>query len=177
MTRPVVGHLRRSELIHGADHRLVPSDTFDAKDTIGSGYPVTPDGLSRYLDSLIGSSLKTAPVHLYLIPVGHQIELPEFPPSNLHFDIDQDHQVAAASLAVWDKNDNVRQWMTVGDVGRDDVLLTQDASNAEVKRFPPESLVSIPQLRELVIQWAFDDFLPPTAARWRVASEREVGWF
>jgi hypothetical protein len=85
--------------------------------------------------------------------------------------------VAAASLAVWGKDDDVRQWMTVGDAGRDDVLLTQDASNADLKRFPPESFISIAQLRDVVIQWAFDDLLPPPAARWRPASEREVGWF
>lgn len=156
---------------------LVPSDTFEVKDTIGDGYPVTPEGLSRYLDNLISSAVKTSPVHLYLIPVGYRIELPEFPPSNLHFDIDQEHRVAAASLAVWDKHDDVRQWMTVGDAGRDDVLLTQDASNPDVKRFPSESFVSIPQLRQLVVQWAFDDLLPPAAAQWRPTSEREVGWF
>jgi hypothetical protein len=76
----------------------------------------------------VGSAMKTAPVHLYLIPVGRRIELPEFPPSNVHFDIDQDHQVAAASLAVWDKDDDVRQWMTVGDVGRDTNYSTAPSS-------------------------------------------------
>lgn len=177
MTPLTAGYLRRSELMHGDSRRLVSSDTFEVKDTIGGDYPVSPDGLSRFLDSLIDSPVKTAPVHLYLIPAGHRIELPEFPPSNLHFDIDQDHQVAAASLAVWGKDDEVRQWMTVGDAGRDDVLLTQDASNADLKRFPPESFISIAQLRDVVIQWAFDDLLPPPAARWRPASEREVGWF
>lgn len=29
--------------------------------------------------------------------------------------------VAAASLAVWDKDDEIHQWMALGDAGRDDV--------------------------------------------------------
>lgn len=177
MTTLTAGHLRRSDLVHAADHKLVPSDTFEAKDTIGGGYPVTPTGLSSLLDSLIHSPAKTAPVHLYLIPVGHRIELPEFPPSNLHFDLDPDHGVGAASLVTWDKDDEVRQWMTVGDAGRGDVLLTQDASNADLKRFPPESFITIPQLRQVLIEWAFGDLLPPAAVRWRQTTEREVGWF
>ncbi len=146
MTTLVAGHLRRSDLVHAADHELVPSDTFEAKDTISGGYPVTPDGLSSLLDSLIHSPAKTSPMHLYLIPVGHRIELPEFPPSNLHFDLDPDHEVGAASLATWDKDDEVRQWMTVGDAGRSDVLLTQDPSNAEQKRCRP-----------LNVRWAGSD--------------------
>lgn len=177
MTPPDVRHVRRSELIYGSDYRLVPSDTFEAKDTIGGDYPVSPDGLSQYLDDLISSPVKTNPVHLYLIPTGHKIDLPEFPPSNLHFDVDQEHQVAAASLVVWDKDDEIHQWMTLGDAGRDDVLLTQDAANPGVKRFPADSFISIPQLRLLVHQWAFGDMFPPPGARWRAASEREVGWF
>lgn len=176
MTSRNIRHVLTSELIHGSDHRLVPSDAFEAKDTIGRNHAVTPDGLSHYLDDLISSPVKTNPVHLYLVPIGHKIDLPEFPPSNLHFDIDQQHQVGAASLAVWDKDDEVHQWMTLGEAGRDDILLTQDAANPIVKRFPPESFISIPQLRLLVRQWAFGDTFPPPAAQWRPTSEHEVGW-
>jgi hypothetical protein len=177
MTPPDVRHVRGSELIYGSDHRLVPSDAFEVKDTIGGNYPVTPNGLSQFLDDLINSPVETNPVHLYLVPVGHKIDLPEFPPSNLHFDIDREHQVAAASLAIWDKDDEIHQWMTLGDAGRDDVLLTQDAANPDVKRFPSDSFISVLQLRLLVPQWAFSDILPPPAAQGRPASEREVGWF
>jgi hypothetical protein len=61
MTPPDVRHVRGSELIYGSDHRLVPSDAFEVKDTIGGNYPVTPDGLSQFLDDLINSPVETNP--------------------------------------------------------------------------------------------------------------------
>ena len=44
MTPSVTGQVHRSDLIHGADHQLVPSDTFEVKDTIGRlpGHPRRP---------------------------------------------------------------------------------------------------------------------------------------
>lgn len=116
-------------------------------------------------------------MHLYPVPVGRRIELPEFPPGNLHFDLDRAHGVAAATLLAWDRWNNVRQWMSSGDAGRDGVLLTQDAADLNVKTFPIGAFISISQPRELVVQWSFADLLPPRAVRWRSASEREAGWF
>lgn len=46
------------------------------------------------LNDLAGSPVATDPVHLYLVPVGRAIVLPEVPPSNPHFALDQKHQVA-----------------------------------------------------------------------------------
>ncbi|HWE90702.1 MAG TPA: hypothetical protein VG317_14680 [Pseudonocardiaceae bacterium] len=176
MTTLVAGHLRRSDLAHGADEELVPSDTFHVTPLIGGGYPVTADGLARFVDSLARSAAKRGPVHWYLIPTIHRIDLPELPSANLHFDVDPERRVAAASLAIRDRDDEIHQWMTVGHAGSPEVLLTQDGSNADQKRFPPESLITVPQLRDVVVQWAFGDTLPPPAVNWRMASEREVGW-
>lgn len=39
--------------------------------------------------------------------------------------------------------------------------LTHDSWNPDDKRFPPESFVTIDELRDVVRQWAFGDVLPP----------------
>jgi hypothetical protein len=41
--------------------------------------------------------------------------------------------------------------------------------------FPPESFITIPELRKVVTQWAFGDVVPPPAARW--IDMPSVGWF
>ncbi|HEX7661884.1 MAG TPA: hypothetical protein VF444_20645 [Pseudonocardiaceae bacterium] len=170
------GSLLRADLAYGAEHVLVPSDTFDAEHVIAGEYPATRAGLTRFVDDLARAVVRRGPVHLYLIPAGHRIELPELPAANLHFDLDPEQGVAAASLAVQDRDGEIHQWMTVGTAGRDDVLLTQDAWNADVKRFPSAAFITVAQLRDVVLQWAFGDILPPPAVPWRAASEREVGW-
>lgn len=173
MTTLDAGRLRRSDLVFAADHTLVPSDQFEVRSTICGGYPATEDGLSRLVRDMAHSPVPTSTVHVYLVPDGHPIELPQFPPSNLHFDIDQEHQVAAASLVVWDRDDEIHQWVSVGEQGRADVVLSEDP---EAKRYPPESFITVPQLQEVVLQWAFGEIIPPPAIQWREAAEREVGW-
>ena len=75
-----------------------------------------------------------------------------------------------------DKDGDIHQWMTEGDAGRDDVFLTHDSWNPKERQFPPESFITVAQLREAVAQWAFGDVFPPPAVRWRAATEDEVGW-
>ncbi|HEY0449067.1 hypothetical protein, partial [Actinophytocola sp.] len=100
----------------------------------------------------------------------------EFLPSSLYFDIDQAHEVAAAALLVVDANGDSYQWLTQGDLGRDDVVLIMDPYNPEYARFPKESAISVALLHDAAAQWAFGDELPPAASSWRPATEDEVGW-
>jgi hypothetical protein len=41
--------------------------------------------------------------------------------------------------------------------------------------FPPESYVSLAQLREVVVEWAFGEVVPPGSVRWSAVSD--VTWF
>lgn len=41
--------------------------------------------------------------------------------------------------------------------------------------FPPESFITVAQLRQVVLEWAFDEVQPPEAAKWTDAPG--VGWF
>jgi hypothetical protein len=40
---------------------------------------------------------------------------------------------------------------------------------------PPESFITVDQLRGVLDQWAFGETLPPPAVRW--VSVPDVGWF
>jgi hypothetical protein len=37
--------------------------------------------------------------------------------------------------------------------------------------------VTIAELREVVLQWAFGDVLPPPAVQWVTVPHESVGWF
>lgn len=180
MTRSTEHRFRRSDLAHGADHVLVPSATFgdDSGSTFAAKF-VTDSALSAFLDMAVQYPGKTSTVTMFLRPRGYKpppSAPPEFLPSSLYFDVDQASGMAAAALLIIDANGRSHQWLSRGELGRDDVILVMDPHNPEYARFPHESFISVSTLRDVVIEWAFGDVLPPTAVTWRRATEDEVSW-
>lgn len=168
--------VRRSDLIHADTHRLTASGVFQFQ---GATYSVafrSEPGLRECLDTMVSMRRKPGTPRLYLDAKGYEPDGPEWPPSNLRFDFDREHDVAAAVLLALDKHNEIHTWMTRGDAGRNDVMLTHDSWNPAERRFPPESFITIAQLEELVVQWAFGDVLPPPAAEWAVEPHDQVGW-
>lgn len=180
MTRSTENRFRRADLAHGSDHVLVPNATF--RDDTGSSFTATfgtKAALHAFLDMASRYPGKTSTVTMFLKPRGYKPEPsapPEFLPSSLYFDLDQASGIAAAALLLVDANGMSHQWLTQGALGRDDVILVADPYNPEYATFPQESFLPFPRLRDALIQWAFDDELPPTAVGWRPATEDEVGW-
>lgn len=133
------------------------------------------DELGRFLDFLLADPHKPATSRLYL----HENVVPHRPErdlSNLRFQFDPARQVAAAVMVVVDRDANrVLSWMTRGDAGRDDVVLSHDSSGGAAMVFPPESFITLGELRQVVLGWAFDDAQPPPVAKWVDAPG--VGWF
>lgn len=144
----------------------------------GSSYEATFGSeaeLGRFLDFVLASPVKPATTRLYL----HPDEVPTRPEhqiSNLRFQFDPAHQVAAAVLLVIDRNHHrLLSWRTVGDAGRPDVVLAHDSWNEHETRFPSESFVTVVQLRSAIMEWAFDDVVPPSVMSW--ADITGVDWF
>jgi hypothetical protein len=132
--------------------------------------------LRRFMDFLLASPAKPATSRLYL----HQSATPVRPEhylSNLRFQFDAEHDVAAAAVLLIDRNhdDELLAWMTRGASGRPDVALAHDSWNEDETLFPSESYISLTQLREVIAQWAFGEFVPPAAAQWTAVSD--VTWF
>jgi hypothetical protein len=144
----------------------------------GSSYEATFAGeaeLARFLDFVLASPVKPATTRLYLHPDEVPIR-PERQVSNLRFQFDPEHQVAAAVLLVIDRSHHqLHSWRTVGDAGRPDVVLAHDSWNEHETRLPPESFITIPRLRAAVMEWAFGNEVPPSAASW--ADVAGVDWF
>lgn len=180
MTRSTEHRFRRADLAHGADHLLVPSATF--RDDAGSSFVATfgaEAALRTFLDMVLGYPGKTTTVTMFLKPRGYKpppSAPPEFLPSSLYFDVDQASGTAAGALLLTDTTGLSHQWLTQGDLGRDDVVLVMDPHNPEYATFPRQTFVPAHMLREAAIQWAFGDSLPPAATTWRQATEAEVGW-
>jgi hypothetical protein len=177
MTSGVEDQVRRSDLAHAATHQLDASGVFQFS---GATYSVrfkSTSGLLTCLDVMMSFPRKPSTPRLHLSARGYESPEPEWPPSNLRFDFDREHGVAAAVLLALDKHNGIYQWMTRGDAGRDDVFLTHDSWNPDERRFPPAAFITIDQLREVLVQWAFGDVLPPPAVDWVVESQEEVGWF
>lgn len=128
------------------------------------------------MDFLLASPARPATSRLYL----HQSVTPVRPEhhlSNLRFQFDAEHDVAAAVVLLIDRNhdDNLLAWMTHGDTRQADHTLAHDSWNEGETLFPPESYISLAQLREVVAQWAFGEFVPPAATQWSAVSD--VTWF
>jgi hypothetical protein len=178
VTRSTGNRFRRDELAHGADHLLVPTGTF--RDEAGSMFRATlrtETALAAFLDLVFTFPGATSTVTLFLKPRGYRPSAaPEFVPSCLYFDVDQKSQIAAAALLLIDTAGRSHQWCSVGDAGRDDLVLVMDPENPEYAVFPPESFIPLGGLRDAIPQWAFGDEFPPPALHWRPATENEVGW-
>jgi hypothetical protein len=132
--------------------------------------------LRRFVDFLMASPIKPATSRLYL----HQSVTPVRPEhylSNLRFQFDAENDVAAAVVLLIDRNhdDELLAWTTRGDAGRPDVTLAHDSWNEDETLFPPESYISLAQLREVVANWAYGELVPPEAVQWSAVSD--VTWF
>jgi len=172
------GGVRRADLVHSAEYPLVVSGTFVVGGSEFTAHIADEDGLSCFLAAVTRSPVATWTVRMFLKPQGYRPprSLPiELPPSSLYFDVDQEHQVAAAGLLVSTDDGNAHQWMTRGAAGRDDVVLVQDPFNPEHSHFPQNSFITVGELRDAVFQWAFADVLT-AATSWRPASEWDVRW-
>jgi hypothetical protein len=105
------------------------------------------------------------------------LEVPEFPPSNLHFGVDQEHGVAAVALLAFDRDRRSHQWLPRGNAWRPGMAaLAMDPTIPDDTPFPADAYVTIDELREIVTGWAWDADLPPSGVAWRAATEREVRW-
>lgn len=134
--------------------------------------------LRKFLDFLFESSGKPATSRLYRHKNIHPRK-PEHYLSNLRFQFDAERGVAAAVIVVFDEDEegNVSRfsWMTRGDAACDGVVLAHDSWNQHETMFPPESYVTIDQLRDVVLEWAFGERVLPSGVEWLPAPE--VGWF
>lgn len=155
-------------------HSWVVSGVFQGSATY-TGEFHDRDELGRFLDFLLADPHQPATSRLYLherlVPRRSELDL-----SNLRFQFDPALQVAAAVMVVVDRNANkVLSWMTRGDAGRDDVVLSHDSWGSAAMVFPPESFITVGQLRQVVLEWAFDEVQPPPEVKWVAAPD--VGWF
>ena len=180
MTGSTGERFRRGDLAHGADHILVPSATF--RDDAGSSFSATfgtEPALHAFLDMVLRYPGTISTVTMVLKPRGYKpgpSAPPEFVPSSLYFDIDGARMIAAAALLVYSASGESHQWLTQGDLDTDDVALIMDPYNPEHAKFPTDSYFPGALLRNVAVQWAFGDDLPPAATHWRPAPEDEVGW-
>ena len=177
MTIGVDDMVRRSDLAHADTHAIAASGVFQFSGATYSVQFKSESGLLECLDIMMSMPRKPATPRLYLQAQGYKGDGPEWPPSNLRFDFDTEHGVAAAVCLVLDKHNEIHTWMTRGDAGQEGVVLTHDSWNPDERRFPFGSLITIDQLRDLVVQWAFGDALPPPAVQWAIEPHEEVGWF
>jgi hypothetical protein len=172
-----VNPLRRSDLYYAAEYDFTVSGVFQFADSV---YTIQFDddaGLTRWFDAMLSFPEMTGTPRLHLRPANYEGDRPEWPLSNLRFDIDRGHGVAAAVLLALDKAEVSHTWMTRGSAAQSGVELTHDSWNPDDKRFPPESFVTIDELRDVVRQWAFGDVLPPPVVPWVTVPHESVGWF
>ncbi len=179
MTIMVDGHLRRTDLAH-ADEPLFPSASFDLRHASISMKIQDSEGLSFLLDTVLAAGAGPTTVSMYLTPRNYRPEalaLPEFPPSNLYFSVDQEHGVAAVALLAFDRDQHSHQWLPCGNAWRPGIAaLAMDPASPDDTPFPLDAYVTIGQLREIVPAWAWGRELPPAGVGWRRATEREVRW-
>ncbi len=162
--------LHRTELAAPGGRRLEPSGVFHTR---GAVYTVTfesPDGLATFLDLYLAEADDTKVARLHLTPQGTGL-----PAANLRFQLSHAHRVAAAVLIAMDADGRSHSWMTHGDAGRPDVALAHDNWHPVETALPPESFITLAELRTVLRQWAFGETLPPPAVGW--VSVRDVGWF
>jgi hypothetical protein len=136
MIRGVQDVVRRGDLVHPDKYEIAASGVFQFDDATFSVKFKSESGLLDCLDMMMSRPDKPEKPRLYLEAMGYTPPTPEWPPSNLRFDYDREHNVAAAVLLALDKNNEIHTWMTRGDTGGDDVLLTHDSWNPKGAAFP-----------------------------------------
>ena len=168
MTEPDVLH--RTELAAPGGRRLEASGVFHLW---GATYTVTfetPAGLGTFLGLYLAEADDTKVARCHLTPQGTGL-----PAANLRFQLNHAHRVAAAVLIAMDADGRSHSWMTHGEAGAANVVLAHDTWNPLETALPPESFITVDQLRTVLGQWAFGETLPPPAVPWR--SVRDIGWF
>lgn len=173
MTEPLSG-LHRTELAVSGGRPLEATGVFHLR---GAVYTVTfesREALETFLDLYLSGADDTKVARLHLTPQGTGL-----PAANLRFQLNLAHQVAAAVLIAMDADGRSHSWMTRGDgardARRDGVVLAHDTWHPDETALPPESFITVAQLRTALVQWAFGETLPPPAVGW--ISVRDVGWF
>ena len=164
MTVDTDGQVRRSDLVHAADYPLVVTGKYAVGRSEFTAHIADEDGLTAFLAAITRSPLATSPVRMFLMSEGYRPAKPlsiELPPSALYFDVDQEHQVAAAGVLVATTDGASSQWRTQGEARVDGVTLAQDPHNPEFTPFPTESFITVQQLRDAVFEWAFGGVIRP----------------
>jgi hypothetical protein len=162
--------LHRTELAAPGGRRLEASGVFHLRGAVYTVTFETPAGLDTFLDLYLAEADDTKVARLHLTPQGTGL-----PCANLRFQLSRAHQVAAAVLIAMDDEGRSHSWMSHGEAGPASVALAHDSWHPVETALPPESFLSVIQLRTVLTQWAFGETLPPPAVRW--LSVRDVGWF
>src|ERR1044072_2185195 len=176
MTKSGDGPLRKSDLYYSDRYQLRTSGIFQFPDATYQVAFTTEAGVVRCLDTMFACPEKSATPRLGFWPENYHDKRPRWPICALRFDYDTEHQVGAAVLLALDKDTTSHAWMTRGGAGRDDVFLTHDTWTPDERRFPPESFITLDELKVVVAQWAFGDELPPPAVTWDHADHQVIGW-
>lgn len=170
MTTTIRSGLLKADL-HGPEHRQLECSGFFYLNGARYGVTFTDEhGVATFLDLYLTEGDDQVVARMYLKYQGE-----DFPVGNLRFQFNAEHQVAAAVIQAVDKEQNLYSFMTRGDASRSDVILAHDSWNPNETIMPPESFITVPQLRDVVTQWVTQDKLPPPAVPWTAVSE--VGWF
>lgn len=161
--------LARVDLAGPDDRHLQASGVFYLR---GAVHNVTFDSADAVVTllGLLESEGDDTMVHgLYLTPQGEPT-----PSANLRFQFNHKRQVAAAVLVALDRQRRLYSWRTAGTAGRSDVTLVHDAWNPGETVLPPESFLTVPELRPAVVEFAMADVLPPLSIEW--VTVPDVGW-
>lgn len=178
MTATVGHQLSWSELVRHSGLERCDWHVAGVFDTGAGSYTTTfhtRAELARFLDFLLASPGKPATSRLYRRASVYPFQ-PEHDLSNLRFQFDREHDVAAAVLLAYDREDDrLYQWMTRGDAGRTGVTLAHDSWNEHETLFPPSSFITHTRLMAAVTEWAFGDQLPPSETAWTETTG--ISWF
>lgn len=162
-------HLAKIDLAGPDDRHLQATGTFYLHGAVHTVRFDNADGVVTLLGLLESDGDDTMVHSLYLTPQGETA-----PSANLRFQFNREHQVAAAVLVALDKQRQLYSWRTKGNAGRVDVTLVHDAWNPGDTVLPPESFISMAELRPAVVEFATSDPLPPVSVQW--VTVPDVGW-
>jgi hypothetical protein len=166
--------LHRTELAAPGGRRLEATGVFHLQGAVYTVTFETRPALDTFLDLYLSTADDSKVARLHLTPQGTGL-----PAANLRFQLNLRHQLAAAVLIAMDADGRSHSWMTQGDStgkpARDGVVLAHDTWHPDETTLPPESFITVDQLRTVLGQWAFGEALPPPAVGW--ISVRDVGWF
>lgn len=161
--------LVKGDLAGPDDRHLQATGTFYLRGAVHNVTFDNADGVVTLLGLLESEGDATMVHSLHLTPQGETA-----PSANLRFQFNREHQTAAAVLVALDRQRHLYSWRTQGTAGRDDVTFVHDAWNPGDTVLPPESFITVPDLRAAVVEFATGDALPPPSVQW--VSVPDVGW-